>query len=128
MEQESPHLGRCSSGKAELEETVWSKLLPRVTPPPPQCNELEGVQSPGLCGACASKSTYPVNLTAGTGATPGSRGRLQALPSGSAVVGAVQGCGTQCMSHQRVPTVAGGPCPSLFPASQLWSRSRDTVV
>ena len=92
MEQESPHLGRCGPGKAELGETICSHLLPCMSP---QCNELEGEVSSGLSRASSSKSTYPTHFTAGTGATPGGYGRLQALPSGNAVVDAVQGCGTQ---------------------------------
>lgn len=38
MEQESPCLGRCSSGKAGLGETIRSNLLPCLSP---QCNEME---------------------------------------------------------------------------------------
>lgn len=113
MEQESPHLGRCGPGKAELGETICSHLLPCMSP---QCNELEGEGSSGLSWACSSKSTYPTNFTAGTGAMPGGYGRLQALRSGNAVVDAVQGCGTQGrkLSVQRCRTQGHKPSASTY--------------
>lgn len=82
----------------------------------PQCNELEGEGSSGLSRACSSKSTYPTNFTAGTGAMPGGYGRLQALPSGNAVEDVVQGCGTQGhkLSVQGCRTQGHKPSASTY--------------
>lgn len=73
-------------------------MLPPAALHEPQCNELEGEVSSGLSRASSSKSTYPTHFTAGTGATPGGYGRLQALPSGNAVVDAVWDAGPQALS------------------------------
>ena len=106
MEQESRSLGRGGSGKAELGESIWSNLLPCLSP---QCNEMEREErerwSSGPSQACAPKSTHPTSFTAGTGATPGAAGGCSVRPLQTL-------CGAQCRARapgheQSVGTYSG---------------------
>lgn len=114
-EAREPHLGRCSSGMAELGETIWSYLRPGRSP---GCSGTEREHLSSRLAACVSRSAHPAHSTAGPGASPGGCGRLPSLPSGSAVdlgAGPNSPAVSELLQQQ-------GKAPIPIPCRQVWWR------
>lgn len=141
MEQESPHLGRCGPGKAELGETICSHLLPCMSPSAMSWREKCPRGCPGLP---PPRALTPHTLLLGPEPRLGAMGGYRPCPlemlwwmrcrgvGRRATSSQCRGAERRATSHQRAPTVAGEPRPSLFLARQLWWKrdedsGRDTI-